>query len=136
LRPRPGEELSVPQLRDFLSRFRPAGAPGAARAAVPADRRRQLEAEVDPVLKLLDGPDAECTRIIAAARRDAEQAIAAANATRRPWPLMRGSALLLPAARACKTRWPPRWPKQLTSRPARPATRSRCVSLPVTAFLR
>ena len=52
----------MPQLRDFLSRFGPAGAPGAARAAVPADRHRQLVAELDPVLMLLDGQDAECVR--------------------------------------------------------------------------
>ena len=70
----------MPPLRDFLSRFRPAGAPGAARAGVPADRRRLLEAELDPVLRLLDGPDAECARIIAQARHDAGQIIAAARA--------------------------------------------------------
>jgi hypothetical protein len=50
----------VPDLRDFLSRFRPAGAPGAALAGVPADRRRELEAEVGPVLALLAGTQAEC----------------------------------------------------------------------------
>jgi vacuolar-type H+-ATPase subunit H len=63
----------VPHMRDFLSRFRPAGAPGAGRAAVPADRRRQLESELGPVLMLLDGPGTEHSDIVAAARRDAEQ---------------------------------------------------------------
>jgi vacuolar-type H+-ATPase subunit H len=63
----------VPHMRDFLSRFRPAGAPGAGRAALPADRRRQLESELGPVLMLLDEPGTEHTAIVAAARRDAEQ---------------------------------------------------------------
>jgi vacuolar-type H+-ATPase subunit H len=72
--------LSMPQLRDFLARFRPAGSPGAARAGVPADRSRELKAEVGPVLTLLDGTDAECERIIAQARREAEQIMAAARA--------------------------------------------------------
>ena len=58
-------------LRDFLSRFRPAGAPGAARAGVPADRSRELEAELSPVLALLAGTDAECGQLIERARRDA-----------------------------------------------------------------
>jgi cell division septum initiation protein DivIVA len=70
----------MPQLRDFLARFRPAGSPGAARAGVPADRSRELQAEVSPVLALLDGTNAERERIIAQARRDAEQIIAAARA--------------------------------------------------------
>jgi cell division septum initiation protein DivIVA len=68
----------VPDLRNFL--FRPAGAPGAARAGVPADRRRELEAEVGPVLALLAGTDAEHGQIIARARRDAEQVTAGARA--------------------------------------------------------
>jgi len=70
----------MPPLRDFLSRFRPAGAPGAARAAVPADTSRELAAELDPVLRLLDGPDAECARMLAEARRDGQDMIAAARA--------------------------------------------------------
>lgn len=65
----------MPRMRDFLSRFRPAGAPGAGRAAVPADRRRQLESELGPVLALLDAPNAECYGIIAAVQRDAGQII-------------------------------------------------------------
>ena len=67
-------------LRDFLSRFRPAGAPGAAaRAGVPVDRKRELEAEVGPVLGLLDGTRAECESIIARARRDADGIVAGAR---------------------------------------------------------
>ncbi len=65
----------MPHVRDFLSRFRAAGAPGAGRAAVPADRRRELESELGPVLMLLDGPSAECTEIVRAAQRDAEQIV-------------------------------------------------------------
>lgn len=62
------------QTRDFLERFRPAGAPGAAgRAGVPADRARELAAEVEPVLALLDDVHAECEQIIARAHREADQ---------------------------------------------------------------
>jgi len=70
----------VPDLRDFLSRFRPAGAPGAAAIGVPTDRRRELAAEVGPVLTLLAGTDAECGRIVAQARRDAGQLAAGTSA--------------------------------------------------------
>jgi hypothetical protein len=66
-------------LRDFLARFRPAGTPGAARAGVPADRSLELEAEVGPVLALLDGTYAERGRIVAQARRDADWIVAAAE---------------------------------------------------------
>lgn len=69
----------MPNVRDILSRFRPAGAPGASRAAVPVDRRRQLESELSPVLVLLDGPSAECAGVIAAAERDAEHIVGAAR---------------------------------------------------------
>jgi vacuolar-type H+-ATPase subunit H len=70
----------MPELRDFLARFRPAGAPGTARAGVPADRARELEAEVGPVLALLEGAEAQCKRIIAQARLDAGQITVAAQA--------------------------------------------------------
>jgi vacuolar-type H+-ATPase subunit H len=71
----------VSAARDFLDRFRPAGTPGAAGGAgVPADRARELGAEIGPVLALLDDTHAECERIIAAARRDAERIAAAADA--------------------------------------------------------
>jgi len=69
----------VPPLRDFLTRFRPAGSPGAARAGVPADRSGELNAEVAPVLARLDDTEAERERLIAQARRDAEQIVADAR---------------------------------------------------------
>jgi vacuolar-type H+-ATPase subunit H len=47
---------------------------------VPADRSGELQAELDPVLALLDAVDAECARIVAQARRDAGQIVAAARA--------------------------------------------------------
>jgi hypothetical protein len=62
----------LPQLGDFLSRFRPAGAPGAAsRAGVPADRAAELSAELDPVLALLAAADADCGRLAAEAEQEA-----------------------------------------------------------------
>jgi vacuolar-type H+-ATPase subunit H len=70
----------VVELSGFTTRLRPAGASGAARAAVPADPARELEAEVGPVLARLAGADAECGQILAAARRDAEQLTAGAQA--------------------------------------------------------
>jgi vacuolar-type H+-ATPase subunit H len=69
----------VPHITDFLSRFRPAAPPGAGRAAVPADRRRDRESELGPVLAALDGPGAECADLIGTAQRDAEQILAAAQ---------------------------------------------------------
>ena len=70
----------MPPLRDFLTRFRPAGSPGAAvRAGVPADRSGELEAEVAPILARLDDTEAERERLIAQARRDAEQIVADAR---------------------------------------------------------
>jgi len=69
----------VPGLRDYLDRFRPAGAPGAGGTAVPADRSRELEAELTAVLALLDGVHAECADVVARARRDAERIVAAAR---------------------------------------------------------
>jgi vacuolar-type H+-ATPase subunit H len=70
----------MPPLRDFLTRFRPAGAPGAAaRAGVPADRSAELESEVAPVLALLDDTQAERERLITQARSEAEQIVAAAR---------------------------------------------------------
>jgi len=62
----------LPQLGDFLNRFRPAGAPGAAsRAGVPADRAAELSAELDPVLAMLAAADAECARLVAEAEQEA-----------------------------------------------------------------
>jgi vacuolar-type H+-ATPase subunit H len=75
------EEYRLPQLRDFLDRFRPAGAPGASgRAAVPVDRSRELAAELLPVLTLLDDTDAECAGMVEHARDEAARIAAAARA--------------------------------------------------------
>ncbi len=64
----------MPQFRDFLDRFRPAPAPGAAsRLGVASDRARDLSDELQPVLALLMATHAECERIIASAHRDALQ---------------------------------------------------------------
>lgn len=61
-------------LRDFLQRFRPAGTPGkAAAAAVPADRARDLAAELEPVFAMLAGPEAERARILSEADGDARR---------------------------------------------------------------
>ena len=59
-------------VRDFLQRFRPAGTPGkAAAAAVPADRARDLAAELEPVFSMLAGAEAERARILSEADSDA-----------------------------------------------------------------
>ncbi len=71
----------MPQVRDYLDRFRPAGAPGAAsRAGVPADRLHEFAEELAPVLAALDGTDAECARIVAQAHDEAQRITAAAAA--------------------------------------------------------
>jgi vacuolar-type H+-ATPase subunit H len=69
----------VPGLRDYLDRFRPAGAPGAGGTGVPADRTRELEAELTGVLSLLDDVHGECADMVARARRDAERIVATAR---------------------------------------------------------
>jgi vacuolar-type H+-ATPase subunit H len=69
----------VLHVREFLSRFRPAGAPGSGRTAGPADRRRELESELVPVLMLLDEPSADCADIVLAGQIDAEQIVGAAR---------------------------------------------------------
>jgi vacuolar-type H+-ATPase subunit H len=70
----------MPPLRDFLTRFRPAGSPGAAaRAGVPVDRSGELESEVAPVLALLAGTEAQRERLVTEARREAEQIVATAR---------------------------------------------------------
>ncbi len=54
----------MPGLRDVLQRFRPAGAPGAATAAgVPADRRADVTAELEPVFAALADIQQECARV-------------------------------------------------------------------------
>ena len=61
----------MPQLRDFIGRFRP--------ASVPADRHGELTAELGPVLALLAPTDEDCGRIIAAARETAVKISAGAS---------------------------------------------------------
>lgn len=73
-------EARLPQLGDFLSRFRPAGAPGAAtRAGVPADREAERAAELEPVLGLLAGTEQECAAITTAAGLEADRIVAGAR---------------------------------------------------------
>lgn len=62
----------MPQVRQFLDRFRPVGAPGsAATSAVPADKAATLAAELDPVLALLADTDRWCAAVIDAAEQEA-----------------------------------------------------------------
>lgn len=62
----------MPQWRDFLERFRPAGTPGAAaQGGVPADRTADTASELEPVFLMLDDVQAEAARNL---RRAAEQA--------------------------------------------------------------
>jgi vacuolar-type H+-ATPase subunit H len=61
----------LPQLRDFIGRFRP--------ASIPADRHGELAAELRPVLALLAPTDNDCAQIIAAARETAARISAGAR---------------------------------------------------------
>ncbi len=70
----------MPQLSDFLARFRPIGAPGSAgTAAVPADKAAELAAELDPVLALLSQTDERCADVIAAAKQEAARLLSEAT---------------------------------------------------------
>lgn len=61
-------------LRDFVRRFRPAGAPGAAApAGVPADRVAELTAELAPVFDVLRSVNQQAADLIAEAHREAER---------------------------------------------------------------
>lgn len=101
----------MPQLGDFLNRFRPAGAPGAAsRTGIPADRAAELSAELDPVLAMLAAADAECARLVAQAEQEASRisaegrdraaSIAADGVRRAEQARGEGAAEVLAAARA------------------------------------
>jgi len=64
----------VPQRRDFLDRFRPAGTPGAAgRPGIPADRSADAAAELTIVLALLDDAQEKAARTRQAATDRAQQ---------------------------------------------------------------
>lgn len=57
---------------DFLSRFKPAAAPGSAsRAGVPADRAAQLAEELSPVLEMLARTRERCAAITADSEKEA-----------------------------------------------------------------
>jgi len=62
------------QWRNFLGRFRPVGAPGAAAPrGVPADRIAEAAIELAPLLALLDEIDAEAEQIRSQATAEAEK---------------------------------------------------------------
>lgn len=61
----------MPQLRDFIGRFRP--------ASIPADRQGELAVELGPVLALLAPTDSDCAQIIAVARGTAAKISAGAR---------------------------------------------------------
>ncbi|MCM4084359.1 hypothetical protein [Paractinoplanes hotanensis] len=63
----------MPGLRDLLSRFRAAGAPGAPGAAgMPVDLRTGVTAELEPVFAALAATTAECERRRAAGATEAD----------------------------------------------------------------
>ena len=69
---RTGVGETMPRVRDFLYRFRPAGAPGAAAAAaVPIDRTAELTAELKPLFASLARTERECADIRERADGDA-----------------------------------------------------------------
>ena len=64
----------MPQWRNALDRFRPAGTPGAAgRPGIPADRSADAAAELAEVLALLDDAQEEAARTRQAAADQAQQ---------------------------------------------------------------
>jgi hypothetical protein len=64
----------MPGWQDFLNRFRPAGAPGAAAPrGVPVDRSATAAAELTPLLSRLDATREEADRIRTAAHEQAAQ---------------------------------------------------------------
>jgi signal transduction histidine kinase len=66
----------MPGLRELLSRFRAAGAPGAPGAAgVPVDRRTGVTAELEPVFAALAETTAECERLRAGSATEAQRCL-------------------------------------------------------------
>jgi hypothetical protein len=64
---------AMPWPGDFLNRFRPAGAPGAAApAGVPVDRAAEAAAELEPILALLAEAESAGAAARERARRDAK----------------------------------------------------------------
>lgn len=66
-------------IRDLMERFRPAGAPGPAAVAVPADRQTEIVAELEPVFARLTGAQAEARQILADAELDVRRAAESAR---------------------------------------------------------
>ena len=70
----PVRRSAVPQWRNVLDRFRPAGTPGAAgRPGIPADRGADAAAELTEVLALLDDAQEEAARTRQAATDRAQE---------------------------------------------------------------
>lgn len=70
----------MPGLRDLLSRFRAAGAPGAPGAAgMPVDRRAGVAVELEPVFAALAETTAECERLRAGSAAEAQRCLAEAG---------------------------------------------------------
>jgi regulator of protease activity HflC (stomatin/prohibitin superfamily) len=66
----------MPGLRELLSRFRAAGAPGAPGVAgMPVDRRADVTAELEPVFAALAATTAECERLRADGAAEAQRCL-------------------------------------------------------------
>src|SRR5690348_5429884 len=77
---RGGDHVSMPVLRDFLRRWRPSAAPGAAaRTGVPDDRPVTAADELAGVFGALEPARARCDALENAARRDADRTVARAR---------------------------------------------------------
>lgn len=77
---RTDEHVSMPVLRDFLRRWRPSAAPGAAaRTGVPEERPVTAADELAGVFGALEQVRAECDALGEAARRDADRTVARAR---------------------------------------------------------
>jgi len=70
----------MPELSDFLRRFRFRGVPGAPGAGVPADRVAALQQELRPVFDVLEDAQRRANEIIAQAERQAHERRQAASA--------------------------------------------------------
>lgn len=72
----------MPNVRDFLDRFRPAGSPGSASAiGVPADRRADAEEELAPVFAALQDADRRCADLQRQADEEARRELERARKT-------------------------------------------------------
>lgn len=70
----------MPRMRDFLDRFRPAGAPGPAGAVgVPADRLSGAETELAPLFAALTAVEQRCAETRGRAEQDAARRTAQAR---------------------------------------------------------